>query len=198
MPRYGALRQRFPDADIRIVTASALTYAEFDTPEIDLSIRFGDGKWANYQAEMLYRERAYPAASRAYVSKHSELQKADAAEALQSHRLLDLDNGRLSGLSWRRWLFEFGCTAKHSQLAKFPSHMMLTQAALRGEGVALFWHGIHDDLFAGGDLVRVGAQSVETNAGFFLVARALERQPVQGLVDFFLKSRAETHELLVL
>ena len=198
MPRYADLRERFPDADIRIVTASTFTYTEFDTPEIDLSIRFGEGKWANYATVELYGECAFPATSKSYLEQHPELRNLKSPEPLLEHRLLDLDNGRTPGLNWRHWLGHFGSTPKHSQLAKFPSHMMLTQAVLRSEGVALFWNGIHDDLFASGELVRLGELSVETNAGYYLVARDLERDPVHALVDFFLKSRNTTHQLVVI
>jgi LysR family glycine cleavage system transcriptional activator len=198
MPRYADLREHFPDADIRIVTASTFTYTEFDTPDVDLSIRFGEGKWANYQTVQLYQECAYPAASKRYLKNHPELAELSSVEALLDQRLLDLDNGRSLGLNWRRWLGEFGHAPKHSSLAKFPSHMMLTQAVLRGEGVALFWNGIHDDLFSSGELVRLGDRNVETEAGYHLVARDLSRDPVHALVDFFLKSRTKTHQLVVI
>lgn len=198
MPRYAELREHFDGADIRIVTASTFTYTEFDTPDIDLSIRFGEGKWANYETVELYRERAYPGVSKAYLKKHPELRDASRPESLLSHRLLDLENGRTLGLNWRRWLAEFGLVPKHAQLSRFPSHVMLTQAVLRGEGIALFWDGIHDDLFASGELVRLGEMSVGSEAGYYLVARDLGRDPVHMLVEFFMNSREKAHSLLVI
>lgn len=192
MPRYADLRERFAEADIRIVTTNATAYAEFDKPDIDLSIRFGEGKWANYQSVQLYRECAYPGASLSYLERYPELRALDSPDELPAHRLLDADNGRSPALTWRRWLHEFGVASASASVARFPSHVMLTQAVLRGEGIALFWEGIHDDLLAGGGIVRLGKMSVETDAGHYLVARDLARDPVSELVDFFLESRVRT------
>ncbi len=189
MPRYADLRNFLKDTDVRIVTATTWTYVEFDTPDIDLSIRFGDGKWANYESAELYTERAFPVASKAYVEQHPDLRNLSSVEPLLAHPLLDLDNGRVPGLNWRRWLGQFDVVPTHSQLQRFPSHVMLTQSMERGEGIALFWEGIHDDLLATGRFTRLGKFSVATDNGYYLVARDLSRKPVESLVSFFLENR---------
>lgn len=186
MPRYPDLRAFLKDTDVRIVTATTWTYVEFDTPDIDLSIRFGDGKWANYESTLLYAERAFPVASKAFVERHPELRNLSSIEPLLAHSLLDLDNGRVPGLTWRRWLAQFDAVPNHAQVQRFPSHVMLTQSMERGDGIALFWEGIHDDLLATGRFVRLGKFSVATDNGYHLVARDLSRKPVEPLVAFFL------------
>lgn len=189
MPRYSGLRSFLKDTDVRIVTATTWTYVEFDTPDIDISIRFGDGKWANYESTLLYSERAYPVASRKFVEQHPELRNLSSVDPLLAYPLLDLDNGRVPGLNWRRWLAQFEAVPNNAQVQRFPSHVMLTQSMKRGEGLALFWEGIHDDLFATGRFVRLGKFSVATENGYYLVARDLSRKPVQPLVSFFLDNR---------
>jgi LysR family transcriptional regulator, glycine cleavage system transcriptional activator len=189
MPRYSLLRESFKDTEVRIVTAATWTYVEFDTPDIDLSIRFGDGKWANYESVLLYPERAYAVASKAYVDQHSELRNLSSAETLHAYPLLDLDTGRVPGLNWRRWLAALNVSANPRQIQRFPSHVMLSQAMERGEGVALFWEGIHDDLFATGRFAKIGKLNVQTDNGYYLVSRDLSRNPVAALVSFLLNHR---------
>ena len=189
MPRHAGLRASLTDTEVRIVTATTWSYVEFDTPDIDLSIRFGDGKWANYESALLYQERAFPVASKAYVEAHPELRHLASVDPLFKHPLLDLDGGRVPGLTWRRWLGQFEGAPAPAQLQRFPSHVMLTQSMERGEGIALFWEGIHDDLLATGHFVRLGKFSVATDNGYYLVARDLRRKPVDSLVSFFLENR---------
>lgn len=189
MPRYADLRAALKDTEVRIVTAATWTYVEFDTPDIDLSIRFGDGKWANYESVLLYQERAFPVASQAYVAEHPALRDLTSVETLQEHPLLDLDTGRVPGLHWRRWLSALDGTSNPAQIQRFPSHVMLTEAMERGQGIALFWEGIHDDLLATGRFVRLGNLSVATDNGYYLVARDLSRKPVDALASFFLSHR---------
>ncbi len=189
MPRYSELRSFLKDTEVRIVTATTWTYVEFDTPDIDLSIRFGDGKWANYESTLLYQERAFPVASKPYVDAHPELRNLSSVDPLLEHPLLDLDGGRVPGLTWRRWLGQFDGAPSPTQLQRFPSHVMLTQSMERSEGIALFWEGIHDDLLATNRFVRLGEFSVTTENGYYLVARDLNRKPVEALVSFFLEKR---------
>ncbi len=188
MPRYSELRASLKDTEVRIVTPTTWTYVEFDTPDVDLSIRFGDGKWANYASALLYQERAFPVASKDYVEAHPALRNLSSIDPLLDLPLLDLDSGRFPGLTWRRWLAHFEGTPALAQLQRFPSHVMLTQSMERGEGIALFWEGIHDDLLATGQFVRLGKLSVTTDNGYYLVARNLERKPVDALVSFFLEN----------
>lgn len=189
MPRYSQLRNFLKDTEVRIVTATTWTYVEFDTPDIDLSIRFGDGKWANYESALLYQERAFPVVSKTYIERHRELRNISSVQQLLAYPLLDLDSGRIPGLTWRRWLAQFEGTPNPTQVQRFPSHVMLTQAMERGDGIALFWDGIHDDLLATGRFERLGKFSVTTDNGYYLVARDLSRKPVDSLVSFCLNNR---------
>lgn len=189
MPRYSQLRNFLKDTEVRIVTAATWTYVEFDTPDIDLSIRFGDGKWANYESALLYQERAFPVVSKTYIERHRELRNISSVQQLLAYPLLDLDSGRTPGLTWRRWLAQFEGAPNPTQVQRFPSHVMLTQAMERGDGIALFWDGIHDDLLATGRFERLGKFSVTTDNGYYLVARDLSRKPVDSLVSFCLNNR---------
>lgn len=192
IPRYTELRNSLQDADVRIVSATTWTYTEFDTPDVDVSIRFGDGKWANYESAELYQEQAYPVVTKRYLDEHPELASIRSAEVLVAHPLLDLDTGRTPGLNWRRFLAHFDLVPSQAQVRRFPSHMMMTQSMDHMGGIALFWDGIHDDLLHTGRYVRVGDLAVTTDLGYFLVARDLTRKPVAHLVEFFLNNRQAT------
>ncbi|HET9030178.1 MAG TPA: LysR family transcriptional regulator [Candidatus Aquilonibacter sp.] len=197
MPRYSRLQEQLANADIRIVTATTWTYTEFDTPDVDISIRFGDGKWANYESVKLYEECAYPVVGKRYFEDRPEFEKVESPAELLDFQLLDLDNGRMPGLNWRRFLAHFDLAPSHAQMRRFPSHVMMTQSMDHIDGVALFWHGIHDDLFSTGRFVRAGELSVSSDLGYYLVARDLERKPVADLARFFLDHRqpiASTNE----
>ncbi|MDE2481683.1 MAG: LysR family transcriptional regulator [bacterium] len=180
MPRYADIRAAMADVEVRIVTSTS--YANFDSPDIDLSIRFGDGKWPNMESELLIHECAYPVASPAFVARYPECREITGAADLVKFPLLELDIPDDPGLNWRRFLRHYGLHPDSKQMLRFPSHVMMLHSASRGDGIPLFWKGMHDRLVADGEFVRLGDVHVETKLGYYVVGRDLAHEPVASLV----------------
>ncbi len=180
MPRYADIRAAMKDVEVRIITATS--YANFDAPEIDLSIRFGDGKWPNMESALLIHESAYPAASEAFLQRYPESRNVRRAEDLLAFPLLELDQPDDPGLNWRRFLRSFGLHPDPKHMLRFPSHVMMLHSASRGDGIPLFWGGMHDRLIDDGQFIRIGDLRVETKLGFYAVGRDLGHEPVASVV----------------
>ena len=74
MPRFRELAERINDRQVRVITAA--TYESFDAPDIDLSIRFGDGKWPGFTAVHLFDEEGFPICAPELLERHPELLNA--------------------------------------------------------------------------------------------------------------------------
>ena len=60
MPRFRELAEQFEDRQLRVITAA--TYEGFDAPDIDLSIRFGDGKWPGFESSTCLTRKGFRSA----------------------------------------------------------------------------------------------------------------------------------------
>jgi DNA-binding transcriptional LysR family regulator len=72
-------------------------------------------------------------------------------------------------LTWSSWFAAQGVTArlKRPELL-YSAYPLLLQAALSGEGLALGWGGLLDDLLTEGRLMRVGPGVRRASHGYFL------------------------------
>ncbi len=180
MPRYADIRIAMGDVEVRINTATS--YANFDSPEIDLSIRFGDGRWPNMESALLIDECVYPAASPAFLARFPAARAVKQASELLQFPLLELDIPEDPGLNWHRFLRHFGLHPEPKQMLRFPSHVMMLHSASRGDGIPLFWKGMHDRLVEDGQYVRVGDFEVGSKLGYYVVGRDLVHEPIASLV----------------
>ena len=86
--------------------------------------------------------------------------------------MLHLDEVSGRWFTWRTWLESQGVSAAiPPPKLLYPNYPLLLQAAVAGEGVALGWHGLIDDLLARHWVVTVTAASVRPRHGFFLCVR---------------------------
>ena len=73
-------------------------------------------------------------------------------------------------LSWSGWFDAHGLdTAAAARGVTFNSYALVIHAALLGEGVALGWSPLVDELVASGQLVKLVDAPVVTSRGYFLV-----------------------------
>ena len=101
MPRFRELAERIHDRQVRVITAT--TYESFDAPDIDLSIRFGDGKWPGFTAAHLFDEEGFPICAPELLARHPELLNAP-PQVLMKFPLLRLASEETIGLKWADWL----------------------------------------------------------------------------------------------
>ncbi|WP_207461499.1 LysR substrate-binding domain-containing protein [Azospirillum sp. SYSU D00513] len=172
MPRLSRLREAMPDLDVRIVTAQR----EFDMRReaVDIAIAFGGGRWPGCDAERLFPEVVLPICSPAFKAAHGGMDGADGTispQDLRSLPLLHLESvGPAAWLSWKEWFTLHGVPMPASgHDLTFNNYPLVLQAALMGQGVALGWVPLIDDLVRSGHLVALLDRPVRTEQGYFIV-----------------------------
>lgn len=178
MPRLPALKARLPGLELRILTSQS----EFDPrkDKADLAILFGPGAGEGGESTLLFRERVVPVCSPALLERHGPLGGAEDLYGLPLLHLEGDEPGRW--LEWDDWFRAQGLDGRNT-LPKlgFNDYSLVIQAALAGQGVALGWAPLVDDLLADGQLVAAVNRPVRTDRGYQLVRPAHKRLAGAGL-----------------
>ena len=171
MPRVHAFGERHPAIDVRILAGDR----ELDpaSDDVDIAVCYGHADTPHGQRRaLLGAERVVPVCSPDYRAAHPEL-AGDEPAALVEQALLHLDPehwNRLHGvvIDWPVWFAHNGVTLERGlhgiRLNNYP---MLIEAVLAGDGVALGWRPVIDDLLADGRLVAVSGREMDTPRGYW-------------------------------
>ncbi len=173
MPRFGALRARLPDVQLRLMTADA--YLDFDAEDVDLSIRYGNpADWPDCHARKLLEEVIFPVCAPSLLEQYPGLLE-EAPDAWAEAPLLHLTATSQGRVDWHEWFRDLG-VAPSMQGPLFSTYTPMLQEALAGRGIALGWKGIIDPYLASGQLVRVSKRVVTSDQAFFIVYRPDARE----------------------
>jgi LysR family transcriptional regulator, glycine cleavage system transcriptional activator len=184
MPRFRELAEHIGDRQVRVITAAS--YEGFDAPDIDLSIRFGDGKWPGFKAVHLFEEEGFPICAPELLIRHPELLNASPA-VLMRFPLLRLASEETIGLKWADWLSHHGVKLPVVSGPMFATFSLLLLELVAARGIALGYTSIVDQLLLDRRIVRLSDRSVRTGLGFYLVYREPEPIPVEKLIHVFRK-----------
>lgn len=173
MPRLAALRTVWPELDARIVTSQNEIDVRGDA--VDLAIAFGAGRWTGCEAERLFPEVVVPVCSPAFLAKHSGI--SDDPKNLLELPLLHLESSRPARwATWHDWFAAQGLNLKVDWHGlTLNNHTLVLQAAMAGQGVALAWRPLVDELLRSGQLVVPVDRPLHTERGYFLVQPATQR-----------------------
>jgi DNA-binding transcriptional LysR family regulator len=166
LPRLAKLRADLPDIDLRIQTS----FRDLDLEEesIPLGIRGGDpANWPRYHAAVLAPEVISAVASPAFVEKWG---MPTCPEDLVEMPLIQLDEPFRAVCDWTEWFASAGIrySTRGRRLA-INDYVLIIQAALSGEGVALGWEHLINDQLRSGALVAVGGHVLRTNLAYYVV-----------------------------
>lgn len=179
-PRLPKFRAAHPEAEIRVVVSDSPVDMLADG--IDVGLRYGDGKWPGVRSVHLFDVESFPVCTPSYLRGSPPIETpAD----LLGHTLLNLDGAPHALEDWAWWLKGTGVRAPAAfQILGFDSYANVIQAALEGQGIALGFAGIIDDLLSGGQLVRPLSAALSKGGAVYLVVPAGARlAPVAQ--DFF-------------
>ncbi|WP_353554348.1 LysR substrate-binding domain-containing protein [Paraburkholderia terrae] len=166
MPRLARLKASMPGVNVKIVT-SQLGY-DPHRDHADIAIAFGDGHWPPCTSTRLFAEAVTPVCSPAFRELHASVRVAADLAALPLLHVQPTDPERW--LAWNTWFAAHGLQApEDSQGMMFNSYSLVVQAALMGQGVALGWTPLTDELIASGLLVHLLDTPVTTERGYYLV-----------------------------
>lgn len=164
MPRLAQFQQLHPACDVRVVTSQA----PFDIrgEAVDLAIWFGDGQWAGCAARQLLPEMVVPVCSPGLAQ----------TSTLAQMPLLHLESqGTTPWMTWAGWMRLQGQPARAARPGPgFANYPLLIQAAIAGQGVALGWRPLVDDLLRDGQLAALPVPALQTACGYYLV-HAIDR-----------------------
>src|SRR5580692_375893 len=184
MPRFREIAEHIDDRQVRVITAA--TYDGFDAPDIDLSIRFGDGKWPGFTAAHLFDEEGFPICAPEFLARHPELLNAP-PQVLMKFPLLRLVSEETIGLKWADWLSHQGIKLPVVTGPVFSTFSLLLLELVAARGIALGYQGIVDQLFIDRRIVRLSERSIRTGLGFYLVHREPEPVPIESLIHVLRK-----------
>jgi LysR family transcriptional regulator, glycine cleavage system transcriptional activator len=164
VPRLDRFLALVPGADVRIdVSANVL---DFDRDDLDVAIRFGEGKYPGLRADLLFQDHVFPVCSPKLITDKRPLKSP---RDLLNHPLIHLD-WEAQGLPWPNWkMWMQSAGIKDFDDARglhFSQTSLAVQAAIDGQGVALGdSHLVADDL-AKGRLVKPFALSLRAPPQF--------------------------------
>ncbi|UVC09683.1 LysR family transcriptional regulator [Rhizobium sp. TH2] len=166
LPRIPKFREELPDIDLRI--HASVRDLELDEEGIPLGIRGGDpAAWPNYHAALLAPEVVNAVASPAFIESHG---MPDSMAALAQLRLIHLEEPARVACDWKEWFESAGHEYRpQSRLLTINDYVLVIQAALAGEGVALGWQHLIERQVASGALVPVSDHVFETGSDFYVV-----------------------------
>lgn len=153
LARLARFQDGHPNIELRLDVTDRL--ADFGLGEVEVGIRYGDGRWPNLEAHQLFADEVFPVCGPALAAGRNALRKPQDLEA----RVLihDTTMGAAgSGFpTWSEWFRFVGLEPKKAGRGlRINSSAAVLQAAMAGRGVALARGILVADDLANGSLFR--------------------------------------------
>ena len=170
LERLPAFRLAHPLVDLRILTNN--NKVDVVAEGLDYAIRFGDGAWHGCEAELICRAPMSALCAPQLAQQLREPADLLRLPLLRSYRPQD----------WLAWFKAAGLDAVNLHGPLFDSSLIMAQAAIRGEGVALAPYGLFRREMDSGQLVRPFA--VEADVGGYWLTWVKTRTPSPAMQAF--------------
>ena len=129
IPRLSSFHDANPATEVRI-TAS-LEAVDFEHEDVDCAIRLGDGNWPHCEVDKLVANELVPVCSPDYRREAKLKSPSDLAGRTLLHSLARPDD-------WMHWLNAVGLAGIDPFAGlKYQSSVMVYQAAIEGQGIAI-------------------------------------------------------------
>ncbi|MGE5766885.1 MAG: LysR substrate-binding domain-containing protein [Bacteroidota bacterium] len=165
MSRVAKFRAAHPDIQLRLVASAPVR--DLTASGIDLAVRYGRGCWAGAEAVHLLDNHVFPVCAPAYMARRRPLQSVT---DLLEETLLHLVEYDRNWVTWEAWLGAMGVTAPpRGPSLEFDNYLVLTQAVLDGQGIALGGGRLAEDFLARGVLIRPIEAMLRSEQSFYLL-----------------------------
>ena len=142
MPRLAKIRSAHPELDLRFAVDDKCV--DLKSAGIDVSIRYGDGRWSGIDATYLCGSNVVPVCSRGYWRDRPQL--SDPATLLDEC-LLDFDY--VIDSSWSTWFRRQGVKTRTEPASiVIDAYTSMIQAVQNGQGIALLGSPLVNDMIA--------------------------------------------------
>ena len=166
VPRLGSFLQAFPDIELRVLASG--TPPDLNEGLVDLRIAYGIGRYPGLKSTLIMHDMIFPVCAPALLNHQPLRQVSD----LRHHTLLhdiDVDEGEPT-MTWARWLRDVGLGGGvNENNVEFGDSILLTEAAVRGQGVALGRQSLVQDHLNSGRLVRPLRQVKQGDYSYYSV-----------------------------
>lgn len=165
MARLAQFRAQYPEIELRLVASTRLH--DLVAAGVDIAIRYGSGRWDGLEAIRIFDNEIWPVCAPSYVAGRTKLARV---EDLLDETLLHLSQFDRNWVTWQAWLASQGvCEAPRKRGLEFDNYLVLLQAAVRGEGVALCGGRLAEDFIERGDLIRPIEATLGSDRAFYIV-----------------------------
>jgi len=134
VPRLETFIRAYPDIQVRLLAADIAP--DLNLGKVDIRIPYGAGKFPGLKSRLLMRDTIFPVCAPSLLN-HTPLRRFS---DLRNHKLLhDIDIGTDEPtMTWTRWLRDAGLELDApSGHLEFGNSILLTEAAVHGQGIAL-------------------------------------------------------------
>lgn len=185
LPRIASFMKLHPGIALRLVTDP--DPGRFSEEGTDIGIRYGGGHWPEARAERLFWEKLFPVCSPKLLEGTCGLKHP---RDLSGFRIIHVVG---EPENWQMWLHAAGVEGQPlDQGLQFDLHMMATQAAIDGIGVALGLSPMVDDALSDGRLVRLFDTEIPARDAHYVVTplRVEIRPQVEAFRQWLLATSA--------
>ncbi|MEM5527971.1 LysR substrate-binding domain-containing protein [Gammaproteobacteria bacterium AS21] len=180
LPRFAQFQKHHPDINLRIFAVDSIKQVR--QGEFDLAMFFCSVVPKGLEATPLFRENVFPVCSPLYLANNPNISEP-----------IDLINGTLLTLelaedwvSWQAWFTDNNLKQLPNSCKRLNinNYLLVIQAALNGQGIALAWENLVDDYLTSGLLVKPVEGSMHTESQFYLLQPPQTLRPKKGVELF--------------
>lgn len=165
MSRVAKFRVFHPEVELRLVASAPVS--DLVIAGIDLAVRYGRGRWPNVDSISLLDNEVFPVCAPSYLKGKEPLRRP---QDLFKETLLHLVEHDRNWVTWDAWFKAVGAEgAPMGRGIEFDNYLVLVQAALNGQGIALGGGRLAEDFLARGSLVRPIDSVLRSEQAFYLL-----------------------------
>lgn len=165
LPRFSEFQAAHPEIDLRILAVDSIRGIR--NSEFDIALFYCRTPPQGLDATPLFSETVFPVCSPRYLQQHPEI--AD-PNKISHGTLLSLDISE-DWVTWSDWFRQTNITptAGTGRKLNINNYLLVIQAALNGQGLALGWSNLVDDYLASGLLVCPVDLTMKTQSQFYML-----------------------------
>jgi DNA-binding transcriptional LysR family regulator len=190
LPRLASLKKAQPHLQLRLSTQ--MFTADLRHKEIDVAVRFGNGRWGDGTATLLFDEEVFPVCSPKWIESYGT---PESLQDVANAPLIDSDATSEGWMGWEEWFQVSGLRPLRLNFAlRCSLYTDAVQAARYGQGVALGWGRMVHDLIEAGELVRLPVASYKVSDSYYVVVphgRTIT-PAIDGLIDWLRQDSIES------